>query len=355
MPTTSNCPASTEAMVSTGAKCWEPRSVPSRVLGRFLRAAVRARLPSAARGEDGESGEIVSAVALAAHLDCSRTFIQRLEAAGAIDRLPGGGYNLDACRTNYIRHLRRERTQSPKNAAEQAFLREKTKALEIRNAQRLGELFPREAALAVIDDFVAAATTELLSLARVARTDLHLRRRIDAAVFEVRQSPTVSRRRRGKSCRKALMAGRIYVASVLFPTDYLRSPRTPQGTEKRPLHHFTPAPRGGALEVSFFYSREAAETLEPKFLKLCRPLIRTTLDNGESVSIVVHQTEFDKRFLPSPEKVKNLSGAVHVEIPAGTEMSDLTAAVWNSPVEDGTGTLIIAEIGGVTLRRAAER
>jgi hypothetical protein len=150
-------------------------------------------------------------------------------------------------------------------------------------------------------------------------------------------------------------AGAVHVASVLFPTDYLRNAAAPQGTAKRPLKLFTPAPPGGAVEVSFFYSREASETLEAKFAKLCLPLLRVTLDNGESVSIMVRKTEFDNKFLPPPEKLEKLSGPVHIEMPAGTEMSDLTAAVWNSPVEDGTGTLIIAEIGGVALRRTPQK
>jgi hypothetical protein len=146
-------------------------------------------------------------------------------------------------------------------------------------------------------------------------------------------------------------SGAIHVASVLFPTDYLKSTKVPEGTAKRPLTILTPAPPGKAVEVSYFYSREPAETLGPKFAKLCIPLFRVTLDNGDSVSIVVRQTEFDKRFLPPPEQMQRLSDTTNVEIPPGTETPNLTAAVWNDPVENGFGTLIVAEIGGVTLRR----
>jgi hypothetical protein len=145
--------------------------------------------------------------------------------------------------------------------------------------------------------------------------------------------------------------GAVHVASVLFPTDYLRNTESPMATAKRPLTVLTPAPAGGSIEVGFFYSREPVETLEGKLAKVGMPLFRVTLDNGESVSMVVRQTGFDKGFLPPPEKLKKLGGTVHVEIPGGTEMSDLTAAAWNCPVEDGSGTLFVAEIGGVTLRR----
>jgi hypothetical protein len=70
-----------------------------------------------------------------------------------------------------------------KGEAEQAFLKEKTVALQIRNAQRLGELFPKTVELAVIDDYIAAAGVELQNMpSRVAGSDLVLRRRIERAV-----------------------------------------------------------------------------------------------------------------------------------------------------------------------------
>ena len=54
----------------------------------------------------------VSASALALHLDCSRTDIGKLEAEGVIQR-QGDGFPLDQSRVAYLRHLRRERQQSP--------------------------------------------------------------------------------------------------------------------------------------------------------------------------------------------------------------------------------------------------
>lgn len=150
----------------------------------------KATKPKAAgRAGSDIAGEIVSAVVLASHLDVGRTFIPKLEADGVIQRVQGGGYRLGEARTNYIRHLRRNRLQSPKSKAEEAFIAERTKALEIKNAQRLNELFPTEVAFAVIDDFVAACIIEIQSLAaRIAPTDLHLRRRVDQVVFEARKT-----------------------------------------------------------------------------------------------------------------------------------------------------------------------
>ncbi len=48
--------------------------------------------------------ETVSASALAMHLDCSRTYIGKLEAEGVIQR-QGDGFPLDASRVAYLRFL----------------------------------------------------------------------------------------------------------------------------------------------------------------------------------------------------------------------------------------------------------
>ena len=50
----------------------------------------------------------VSASVLALHLDCSRTYIGKLEAEGVIHR-QGDGFPLDQSRVAYLRYLRRER------------------------------------------------------------------------------------------------------------------------------------------------------------------------------------------------------------------------------------------------------
>jgi len=52
----------------------------------------------------------VSASAFAHHLDCSRTYIGKLEAEGVIQR-QGDGFPLDQSRVAYLRYLRRERQQ----------------------------------------------------------------------------------------------------------------------------------------------------------------------------------------------------------------------------------------------------
>ncbi|MGY3124302.1 hypothetical protein ACVWXQ_008239 [Bradyrhizobium sp. S3.14.4] len=65
------------------------------------------------------SAETVSASALAQHLDCSRTYIGKLEAEGVIQR-QGDGFPLDQSRVAYLRYLRRERRQSSRSEADAA-------------------------------------------------------------------------------------------------------------------------------------------------------------------------------------------------------------------------------------------
>lgn len=148
-----------------------------------------ARKSKATKGVKAGGGEIVTAVQLAAHLDVARSYLDKLEAIGVIVREPGGGFNLAAARTGYIRYLRRERTTTQKGEAEAAFLKAKRIALEVRTAQKLGQLFPTTVALEVIDEYVAAVTIELQNMpSRIAGRDLVLRRRIEREVFEVRRA-----------------------------------------------------------------------------------------------------------------------------------------------------------------------
>jgi hypothetical protein len=56
----------------------------------------------------------VGAPALALHLDCSRAYVEKLEAEGVIQQ-QGDGFPLDQSRVAYLRYLRRERRQSPRS------------------------------------------------------------------------------------------------------------------------------------------------------------------------------------------------------------------------------------------------
>lgn len=129
-----------------------------------------------------------TATQVAEHLFLTR---QRITALADVEhillRLPDGRFDLVDCRRRYVEFLRQSR-RSQKSAQDQAFLREKTKALEIRNAQRLGQLFPTQVAMEVIDQYVADVTVALTNIpARAAGGDRVLRRRVETAVLEARK------------------------------------------------------------------------------------------------------------------------------------------------------------------------
>jgi len=131
----------------------------------------------------------VTATALAEHLGVSRQYVARLADEGTIARQGDGLFDQDDARLRYLNWLRDPARRASKSEGEQAFLREKTKALEIRNLQRLGQLFPRQAAEDILDTFVGTVIAEIHTIsARVAPTDLLLRRKVDAAIHETRKA-----------------------------------------------------------------------------------------------------------------------------------------------------------------------
>jgi hypothetical protein len=128
----------------------------------------------------------VSASALAQHLDCSRTYIGKLEAEGVIQR-QGNGFPLDQSRVAYLRYLRRERQQSPRSEADADFQRAKAELIRLRIAEKKRDLIPLEEAFAQIDQMVGIFLTGLSGFAaRCGGRDLAVRRAIDQAVFDLR-------------------------------------------------------------------------------------------------------------------------------------------------------------------------
>jgi hypothetical protein len=81
----------------------------------------------------------VSASALALHLDCSRSYIGKLEAEGVIQR-QGDGFPLDQNRVAYLRYLRYERKQSPRTEADADHVKVKTEMLQLRLMEKRREL-----------------------------------------------------------------------------------------------------------------------------------------------------------------------------------------------------------------------
>lgn len=128
----------------------------------------------------------VSASALAQHLDCSRTYIGKLEAEGVIQR-QGDGFALDQSRVAYLRYLRRERQQSPRSDADAAHVAVKTEMLQLRLMEKKRKLVPRDVYESMIDEMAGLVLTKLSGWpARVAGTDLVVRRKAEAVLRELR-------------------------------------------------------------------------------------------------------------------------------------------------------------------------
>src|SRR6478752_1855861 len=130
--------------------------------------------------------ETVSASALAQHLDCSRTYIGKLETEGVIQR-QGDGFPLDQSRVAYLRYLRRERRQSPRSEADADFQRAKSELIRLRIAEKQRHLIPLEEAVGHMDEVVGLFLSRLSGFAaRCGGRDLAARRAIEQAVYDLR-------------------------------------------------------------------------------------------------------------------------------------------------------------------------
>src|SRR5258707_1742746 len=107
---------------------------------------------------------IVSASALALHLDCSRTYIGKLEAEGVIQR-QGDGFPLDQSRVAYLRFLRREHRHSPRTQADAAHVKVKTEMLTLRLMEKRKELVRQSDVDEMIDVIIGIVLTHLSGMA----------------------------------------------------------------------------------------------------------------------------------------------------------------------------------------------
>jgi hypothetical protein len=129
----------------------------------------------------------VSAAALALHLDLTRQRVGVLADEQVFERLPHGGFDLDASRVAYIRFLRRERRQSPRHEAEAEHVAAKAALLRIRIAEKRRELVCREDVNELIDGIAGVVLTHLGGMAARCSRDVAVRRNIDAVVDQVRR------------------------------------------------------------------------------------------------------------------------------------------------------------------------
>ena len=130
---------------------------------------------------------MVSGIKLAHHFGVVRQMIDKLTAQGVISRDPSGLFDQDVCRLKYFDHLRAEHRRSPASAANAEHAAARTQLLNIRIEEKRRTLVRRDEHEAKIDQIAGIVLTKLNGWpARVAGPDLVLRRKIEAAVRELR-------------------------------------------------------------------------------------------------------------------------------------------------------------------------
>jgi hypothetical protein len=145
----------------------------------------------------------VSASALALHLDCSRTYIGKLEAEGVIQR-QGDGFPLDQSRVAYLRYLRRERQQSPRAEADAAHVAAKTEMLQLRLMQVRRELVRQDDVNELIDQIAGITLTHLSGMAARCSRDVVVRRDMDDVVMQIRREIAEACSKAADECNEPL-------------------------------------------------------------------------------------------------------------------------------------------------------
>jgi hypothetical protein len=131
---------------------------------------------------------LVNNAELAQHLVMTPQAVRYLEDKGVLTRT-GTSWDLDECREKYITHLRSEYRKSPRAALEADLQRHKSRWLQLRIAKAEGELMPVAEFDHAIQTLAGLTLTTLSGWpARVAGTDLVLRRRAEALLLELRKA-----------------------------------------------------------------------------------------------------------------------------------------------------------------------
>jgi len=145
----------------------------------------------------------ISASALARHLDCSRAYVDKLEAEGVIKR-QGDGFPLDLSRVAYLRYLRRERQQSPRSEADAAHVAVKTEMLQLRLMEKKPELVRRTDVDELIDQIAGTLLTHLSGMSARCSRDMQVRRKIDAVVDQIRREIAEACSKAADECNEPL-------------------------------------------------------------------------------------------------------------------------------------------------------
>ena len=119
-----------------------------------------------------------------------------------IVRLPNGLFDQDDARLRYLRWLRDPERRSARTQADADFVKAKTEMLQLKLAEKRGELCRQSDVDTLIDQIVGITLTAMSSMpARCApRGDLATRRCIEQVVFEVRTEIANAARRKADEC-----------------------------------------------------------------------------------------------------------------------------------------------------------
>ena len=145
-----------------------------------------------------ETAGSVSAQLMADHLAMSRTYLDRLVSSGVIKRRDDGRFDLDRCRVDYLRHLRRAKRVSPNGEARAALDKARAREAELRVAKIEGQLMETHDAISVTDELVGLFLTGLSELPAQCSRDMQVRRTIEASVRDMRQRIADKARQRVK-------------------------------------------------------------------------------------------------------------------------------------------------------------
>ncbi len=108
----------------------------------------------------------------------------RLCQKGIIESLPDGKYDLDACRTRYIRHLR---SRPPRGESQAKLLDARARLAQLKFDERAHRLIETEGALDALTQIVGTVLVELVGLVpAIAGKDVRERRRIEDLIFQMR-------------------------------------------------------------------------------------------------------------------------------------------------------------------------
>jgi hypothetical protein len=149
---------------------------------------------------------MVSANAMAAHIDVSRTFIDKLVADGVLTKEHDGRFNLDKSRVDYLRHLRRARKLTPHAESRARYEAAKARELELRNAQKEGVLMLTAESFEIVDELCGLFLTGLSGLAARCSRDVAIRRVIEDEIFKLRQSISDTAERKARELEARMQA-----------------------------------------------------------------------------------------------------------------------------------------------------